>query len=514
MTPQDIGLPHSSWRPGQWEFVVGIADSPAPHSLLIAPTGFGKSLTYMGIAHLTGWRVVILTATRSLEDQLTREFEETGLVDVRGRSNYPCRAATDPSAGLFHFFRRGKDYTAAHGPCRVRMHCPLKDGGCAYFDKVREAVKAQVTVTNYDFWLRNKWRFADIDLLVMDEAHQAPDELVDYLSFTLTPDTRAMFKGRLPDSMEVPVWAEWAEWATERLKTVIDADSSPEPKLMQLYQDLGRMAGQLVHGEWVVERTDKGDWKFDCINPEEMGKEALWGTAKRVLLVSATVNLMTAKALGMDLAKVKVWEGKSSFPVERRPVYAINGAPRLNFRSMEGEKRMWVALIDRVLDARKDRKGIIHTTSFERAKYLSTHSRHKTSMILNESRDTSSTITGFRRGATGFLVSPSVTTGWDFPFADCQFQIIGKIPFPDLRSKAAKARAARNKEWAGYTAAQVIVQASGRGMRSEYDQCETFIVDGNFDWWFGQNRKYVPRWWQAALTWVELSKLPLPPPSL
>jgi hypothetical protein len=35
-----------------------------------------------------------------------------------------------------------------------------------------------------------------------------------------------------------------------------------------------------------------------------------------------------------------------------------------------------------------------------------------------------------RRKAPAFLVSPSMTTGWDFPYDQCRWQIIAKVPIP------------------------------------------------------------------------------------
>lgn len=480
--------------------------------MLNAPTGFGKSLTYLAIAALTGWRVAILTSTKALQDQLTREFSEWGLIDVKGRQNYECKAALRPDLGLGMFFRRGRTYTTAEGPCRRGITCPLREMGCDYFDRIREAARSQVFTTNYDFWFRKQEELGKIDLLVMDEAHQAPDELADFLSFRLTSDHKRAIRAEWPKGEDVKEWRAWAIWASDRAADLLEANGDDE-RLREFKFMMDDMIEMLGAGEWVIEHHDKGV-SFDCIDPEAFGRRKLWGSVPRRLLVSATVNLMTAKAIGLDPRKVKVWNGKSSFPVSRRPVYVVQGATRLNFRSTEGEKLMWSNLADRIISSRQDRKGIFHTHSFERAKYLLAHSRLRNTMTLNESRSTAITVASFRKAATGVLVSPSLTTGWDFPFTECEYQIIGKIPFPDLRTKAAKARAARNKEWAGYTAAQTIVQASGRGMRAEDDQCETFIIDGNFDWWIGTNRKFLPKWWLDSLVWVTLATLPPPLPKL
>lgn len=518
ITPADIGLPKDSWRAGQWEMVCQIAEwEQTPHQMLVAPTGFGKSLTYMGIAALTGWRVGVLTETRALQDQLMADFEQVGLIDIKGQTNYRCNAATTPSAGLFMYFRRDRQYTAREGPCRRGITCPLREGGCDYYDRIRAAAAGQLWVANYDFWFHNRGALGPLDLLVMDEAHGAPDKLAGHLSFRLTHEKLKVLKAAWPTGEDVREWARWANWAVGRIEQMLEAEATErnEAALRELKWELERAADMLTEGEWVVEHGPR-EVAIDCINPEDFGRTYLWPPAqvKRTLMVSATVNKTTAKAVGMDPAQVKLWDAPSGFPVERRPVYVVRDAPRLSFRSTEGDKVMWAALANRIMKARGDRKGIFHTVSFDRAKYMLGRLQQGVTGYLNESRNTAVTVANFRRARTGVLISPSVTTGWDFPGDECEYQIIGKIPFPDLRSKAAKARAHRHKEWAGYVAAQVLVQSSGRGMRSAEDQCETFIIDGNFDWWMKANYNYLPRWWLEAVRWVDAGKIPDPPSKL
>lgn len=498
--------------------VWGIAESEWPVHLLVAPTGFGKSLTYAGLAKLTGWKTIILTATKALQDQLMRDFEEDGWVDVRGQSNYRC-VAPDRKPEWAHYFRRGGELNATQGPCRWGLRCELRDGGCPYYDRVRQArqtvASGGIVVTNYDFWLHNRHQFTDVDLLVMDEAHQAPDILAEFLSFRLTAEMRRYFNGRMPEGEALDVWAEWAVWAFDRVKSHLDQNRGDRPPqyMLDMKRDLERMSAVLGAGDWVVEHFPDGQVWFDCIDAERFGQQYLWGNVGRVLMVSATINAMTARALGIPDNGFKKWEAKSGFPVERRPVWVVDGAPQVNFRMAEGAKVQWANLIDRIIGARRDRKGIVHTTSFERARYLQSRSQYP--LLLNDSRSTKDVVEKFRRAGPGtVLVSPSVTTGWNFPGQECEYQIVAKIPFPDLRTKAAKVRAERNREWAGYQAAQTIVQESGRGMRSTGDRCETFIADGNFGWWYGRNRKFTPRWWQEAVQDCAMGRLPDPPDKL
>lgn len=521
--PSALGLPYERWRPGQFELCMGVLDHPAPFHLVVAPTGFGKSLMYMGMAALSPHpRTVCLTSTKALQDQLNKDFDPGGagdgtgplkLYDVRGKGAYPCTLERHLPREA-HLVKRGA--TAANAPCSWGWECPLRDvAGCPYYDRVRYSHLANLLVTNYDWWMYNSHKHGDTGLLVMDEAHQAPQELADYLSFRLKKEGRRYLDGQVPDTTEVDVWLQWAVWVAGKVQARLDKfRQEPPAELRDVVEAVGKMASMLGRGEWVVEHVENGDVLFDCVNPEFWG-EALWGGIGKVVMVSATANMMTAKALGVAEDKCKVWDAKSTFPIERRKVWAIEGAVQVNFRMVEGQKRQWVNMIDRLLEQRGDRKGIIHTTSFERARYLQQYSKFSHRLLLNESRTTRDVVRAFKESKQPLvLVSPSVTTGYDFPYEECEFQIIGKIPFPDLRGKAAKVKAERNKEWAGYMAAQVIVQSSGRGMRAEDDQCETIVVDGNFGWWWRQNKRFTPKWWQEAVGWASAGELPAPPSKL
>lgn len=500
------------WRPGQYALLSQILEHPARHHLLVAPTGFGKSLLYVAAALLTQGRTLVLTSTKALQDQLEHDFAASvGLFDVRGKAGYEC---TLPSIlpAMAHLVRKGS--TAASAPCSWGFQCPLREAsGCPYYDRIRQARDEALVATNYDFWLYNP-DFPRVDLLVMDEAHQAPQELADWLSLHIDRDARRYFNNRIPDSEELEQWIDWGKWAAEMVATKLERyKADPPSDLVALGRTLSKFP-LLEKGEWVVEHLPDGSVALDCTDPSAFGA-ALWGRSGRTLMVSATANSMTARALGVQDKDLRIWEATSSFPIERRKVWAVQGAVQVNFRMEEGQKRMWVSLIDRLLEKRGDRKGIIHTTSFERARYLSTYSRFSSRLLLNESKTTRDVVTQFKASKSPLvLVSPSVTTGYDFPYESCEFQIIGKIPFPDMRGKANKVKADRNRDWAGYTAAQTLVQSSGRGMRAEDDICETIIVDGSFSWWWKANRKFTPKWWQEAVEWCDIGHLPDPLPKL
>jgi ATP-dependent DNA helicase DinG len=99
-------LPGGGVRDGQVQMAraVGAAFEAREHLFVQAGTGTGKSLAYLVPAVLAAERVVVVTATRALQEQLCRKdlpflhdvLSELGhpfsFAQLKGRSNYLCRA--------------------------------------------------------------------------------------------------------------------------------------------------------------------------------------------------------------------------------------------------------------------------------------------------------------------------------------------------------------------------------------------------------------------------------------
>lgn len=161
----------------------------------------------------------------------------------------------------------------------------------------------------------------------------------------------------------------------------------------------------------------------------------------------------------------------------------------------------WLKAADSIIEARLDRKGIFHTTAYHRSEYVTAHSRFTPYMMSHNRHDLMQSIHKFKDAPPPVIfVSPSVTTGFDFPYDDCEFQILGKVPYPDTRNVITKARADADPDYAPYIAMQQIVQACGRGSRAEDDYCENFIIDTNIDWFVKRYRRFAPKWFLESIT--------------
>lgn len=537
--PHFLGAPDQfqSWRPDQAEALLRAIDTEKRFAGLVLPTGAGKSLLAVMLQILTGKRTAILTSTKALQDQIAREFVELGLTVAMGQSAYECLAVRPDGelAGAVEY-----PATCDRGPCRAKVACSLKDAGCLYYDTLRRAQQAQLLVTNYAYWM-TQYRFGQglgkFDILVLDEAHAAPDELAGFLSTELRyQDVTHYLSATIPplpigsQPEQMVVWSTWARRHAERLGHQLEREGNESDdaagvsrprsardvgrfiKLTYMHRLLQSIAG-MHPDDWIFhEETDRV--VFDPIWVAGYAEKALFRGVEKVILMSATFRPKTADLLGLDKADVDYYEASSGFAKERRPVYLVKSAPRVDFRMDDDDVRRWVALIDTILGWRRDRKGIIHTVSYKRRNQLVQMLRYRDAMISHDSYTTRQVIEEFKKAGPGtILVSPSVTTGYDFAYDTCEYQIVTKVPFPDSRDPILKARTAEDADYSAYLAMQELVQAVGRGMRAPDDSCETFIVDGHAVWFLGKYKDLAPKWFHEAVIRIS-DTLPQPLPKL
>jgi ATP-dependent DNA helicase DinG len=518
--PTAFGMPEQfvSWRPHQILAWQKILDAQTRFVGITAPTGSGKSLIYMTAIQVDGTRGVTVTGSKGLQAQLGTDFAELGVVDIRGQGNYPCKAYQHGGEWFALQPEADNDHSCGNGPCHMGLPCTLREAGCTYYDTVREALHSQMPVTNYAYWLtqrRYSQGLGEADILVLDEAHVAVDELSNALQIRLEKWLCQAIHLTPPDGEHgILDWQKWATWHATRLKSKLDEKvegiSKGELKYrkrLQTVERILRTMGSMSSGDWVEDHAPDA-WVFECLQPAKYAEQLLFQGAKKIVFTSATLTEKTLNLLGVDPTDVTWFECPSHFPVERRPVIWVPTV-KVDYRMTPAHWAQWVTRIDQILDARPWVKGIIHTVSYARAKHLLTHSAHKGRLVLPNPGQTEYAVTSFKESKEPFvLVSPAIMTGWDFPGEACRFQILAKLPFPDSRSKIVQARTEMDKDYGAYLMMQQLVQAVGRGMRSESDWCETIIIDDHAGWAMSKFKKLAPKWF-----WDSYRKsVTLPPP--
>jgi Rad3-related DNA helicase len=475
----------------------------------------GKTVAYITAALALGLRVAVLTESKSLEDQLADDFGCIGLFDMRGLQNYTCRALAEGGEYEKMWSKKWGNPSCNIGPCTGGIRCDLKDAGCDYFDAYRMACTKQLVCTNYAYWIaihRYGQGLGGFDLLVIDECHKTDSQLSSALSVELSKKDFKEMGSAAPKTKAIQMWRMWARHnlvkATGKLdfftkgarigaavggvaSFVVDTDL-PDATELKFWKDLEGKLKTLseVTDEWVVDALEGGGVRIAPVWVRKYAESFIFRGIKRVVMMSATVRPKLAELCGIEEKDYDFFEYPSTFPVQNRPIYWIPTL-RLNKDTTETQMRRWVEQIDAIIEARLDTKGIVHTVSYERQRYLLDHSRFREFMHANISGNIRDVVKSFRAAsAPAILVSPSVGTGFDFPHEAARFQIIGKVPFRDPRGAVLQAQIKDDPDYLNYLTSQDLVQMYGRPNRAPDDFSETFIVDDSIEWFVDRYAGY------------------------
>jgi Rad3-related DNA helicase len=535
LEPHRIGLPkkYTSWRPYQAEAVYKTLEDEHRFTPINAPTGLGKSMVGLGVALVEKVRAVYLTATKALQDQIMRE--DCGIKLIKGRNNYRCVG----TQGIYSCEEYSRDCRAKicpiHGPknpeCTVAT-CDAWAGECPYKQAYQEAILGDLVVTNYSYWVQVN-RFAAglgaVGMLICDEAHSLPEELCGLMSTTITPEDLMVLDSTQPEYDNIThAWKEWGDavvtralaedWMGKALhRAQISEHGSRDyvrarNRLEMVLRKVQVVRG--IEGHWIVEPVRDG-WQFDPVWPFQHTERWLWCGVPKVVLMSATLTPKTMGLLGIAKDKYRFQSYPYVFPRRNAPVYQIDSA-HVSYNMKPANKTRWLGMIAQALKRRTDRKGIVHTVSYDRRNeilnYLS--ERHPDLVkfcMTHEPRETAEVIRQFKASKEPrWLLSPSITTGHDFPDEQCEFVIWTKLPFPSSQSQVMKARQKEDKQYAGYLMIQELIQGAGRGMRSGSDYCETLIMDNNWRWVSRRFAHMIPDWFTVQYR----DTIPPPPPRL
>ena len=152
---------------------------------------------------------------------------------------------------------------------------------------------------------------------------------------------------------------------------------------------------------------------------------------------------------------------------------------------------------------------LAHTVSYDLTDYLR---RQLSQEISNVPRLVTYTKANERQRALdiylanlgSILLAPSLDRGIDLPDNDCDAIVVCKVPYPSLGDKQISARMHTHggQLWYSVQTIRNLVQMTGRGMRHQNDQCDSYILDRQFvtNIW-KKNRALIPKWWSDALIW-------------
>lgn len=410
---------------------------------------------------------------------------------------------------------------------------------CHYYHQKWIAVRSSHTIYNYKYFLSDLFYSNNIQqrkLLVFDEAHTVESEVADFKSFTIYRDalTRLLPKLQFPikREYEIETWRDFAirlrdelldfiEKASVELennnnnnktyepfteKNLIDA-LTKEKNLAAVIEDM-----RYNKDNWIVTTVEKS------INTQLQKKIVLTPLNvsryfKDILDMGAITLFMSATILSKDYlcrtAGLKSDEVKfirveqSEFPIKNRPIYLMNVA-WLNAKTMGQSLPAIANAVNNIMSIHKNEKGIIHTTSYSQLQFIRDNISKENSTRLIETGpkfDRNKILQKHTQSTSPtVLISPSLYLGLDLKDYLSRFQIIVKVPYPDLTDRKVSAMKQRDPKWYTWNTILRLVQAYGRSVRNRDDFANTYVLDSSISYLLRDANDMVPKWFSEAIT--------------
>ena len=516
--------------------------------LLNLPVGSGKSHLALMIAD---WykknvnrmaRVDIITNSKILQDQYSGEYES--ICDLKGKENYECQSYSCSCAQGSEFNRLNKTSCES---------CPYSNARESY-------ISGGVSLTNFYLYILyamynpKLMESRDARVLIVDEAHEFDDVMSDFVSIKITEAIVKKFKfsneyeimKRLKGVTSIANYVEFLRFLASEILTTIESmengmSSAPrnvkedkrdlkiskvlktknmDVKIMQLATDLKQYQTKIEiflkeykenPNNWVLETNYN-----EKLRQKELSLEPIWAYDyldkyvfshyDMVILMSGTIldkNLF-CQLNGLDVTKAVYYSIRSPFNPKNRPIYYMP-VGKMSYKSKEETFKKYIPYIQKLLDKYKNKKGIIHTNSFELAKWIE-GSIKDPRLIFHDSTNKDEILRFHKESdKPTVIVSPSMDTGVSFDNDDARFQIIAKVPYPSLGSQKNKLRQSNNPDWYSWKTVSGIVQMTGRPVRSNLDYADTIIIDGSFGDVIKHSSHFLPDWIQEAIKKININ---------
>jgi Rad3-related DNA helicase len=550
--PRDF-FPFTSIRPAQEEALRAwdkIIEKDKRFAVFELPTGTGKS----GLAYSIGrWAgtvspedhqpgAYILTTQKTLQAQYMRDFEEAGMVELKGSGNYTCTTMnTDCKSGktlhkinkaLVGSYEMSPKASVEEKIAYARQH-PTKCYDCPY-DVAKGTFMAQTLgVTNFSYMLteaNHVRRMKPRSLLIIDEAHNTESQLLGFVEIEVTAQRADFVGASQPPQVRIGDFPAARAWILDELRPKV------AKKIIDLHADLmeaagdgdtqlrDRIQGRLNGVEQFNSRLDfisgdgaMDDWfaysdpktgalKLRPLTAKSIAEEFLFRMGHKLLFLSATIldGQSFIRGLGLDGAQGGFKRVDSDFPVENRLMH-LYPTGSMSFKNKEATTPKLVKMIEKVLNKHGDEKGIIHANSYQLKEAIVEHLRgtkHNLRILTHDnspgSRETALE-EHIRSKEPTVLISPSMTEGLDLSEDLGRFQIMPKVPYPSLGDPFVKARMAHDSGWYPWQTALSIVQATGRSIRSRDDKATTYMLDSDFEAFLTKADNILPTWWKKAI---------------
>lgn len=523
------------------------------YMLLNLPTGVGKS--YLSVMFINWYlnninedaKFDILTNSKILQEQYIKEFPY--IRNLKGRSNYWCaKYQTNCEEGL--------------EICSVKKS---RCNECPYQNAVDNYISSTVSLTNFHMFNISSIYATQIkerrksNVLIVDEAHDFESVFCDHLTTEFNKKTFKKcgfeeeklnkYHNILNKIKDLPTMITYIEDVfipdlkdrVKYLKGEIEGDEGQ--RMTQLTTEThGKYSKELVTsnsflstlGVLIAEYNNNPDnWVLEIVNREDKrynskskGKkfktlvvQPVWArdylynyifkNYDHVLFMSASIlnKSLFSYINGLQENLTTYYEMESPFPIKNRKIYYIKTG-KMTYNQREETFKRQYKIVKKILNKYPDKKGIIHTFNYLIAEWLDMNLAKEGKngrLIYHQSSNRGEMYDmHISKKEPTVLVSPSMISGIDLKDDLSRFQVMMKIPYPNISSNKIKKRQQTNREWYYWKTVVDIMQSYGRSIRSETDYADTYILDSSFSDIITMHGKLLPKWFTDAIKIVKV----------
>jgi ATP-dependent DNA helicase DinG len=376
-------------------------------------------------------------------------------------------------------------------------------------------IKIPLIVINKN--IPNGYILTSREILVLDEAHRLEEEIVKFTEISIS---KRRWERYIPNFeiidygyYDIEKWIDFltdleikmlnlAQHVSEELKAEAKTDIE---KLSQVICDIGSNPRN-----WIVSDIKKENNEVTRVElkPLDVSSYCKYVFAKcdKILMMSATIldKDVFCTSIGLAPEEVKFIRVPSDFPSQNRPIYPLN-IEYLNHNNLQKQDvQIKIArAIDNLMTLHRNDKGIIHTTSYKQLNFIKENISQtnkcrllKTDPAIPRDEVITEHVNNIKPTV---LISPSLYLGLDLKDDLSRFQIITKVPYPDLGDRWINEKRKLSGQWYNWQTALRLVQGYGRSIRSNKDWAITYVLDSGFENFVRKNKDILPDWFTQAI---------------
>lgn len=541
-------FPFPGYRDHQREFIVetAVALWHEDYDYVIGdvPTGVGKSPSNYTLGRLSE-SAFYTTPQKSLRNQLQNDEDlEVGMKALRARQDYMCDAT---------------GFNCEECPINNDNEDSCFDESmCTYVNHKREAMNEKIAAITFAYLIVDNYlpaymasgggdpmnpmggqeeqiSFEDRELGIVDECHKLEQQVASlFAGWSVSPwklpadvfqDTGDRIQDlerrkRDEDFIRAEAGMEILDDLVDRARRFVRMNQGvPEYEddvedCESFIQKFKYFKEEMAEGrDWVAEIKEVSDpekrngttksMKLKPIKIDKFLNRFIWSRSDKWVLTTATMPFREdpeewCDRLGIPWERTKVIRKPMPFPVENR---LVHNEFTIDKFSSGGDKENWgsiISALDSISDQHSGEKGLIHTASYQRAKEIHDDLPNKT-VVHRREEEVDEAIHRWQESQKQMLLSPSMMEGVDLKHDMCRFQVLVKVPYPQVGDPRVSYLLNENGDWDWYyeSTALGIAQSVGRAVRAADDYADYYVLDKSFD--DVRSRTSFPDWLEDAI---------------